>query len=189
MGDENKIWLESYPVKFEIKLLEEQSDFYLFKGHASVFNVEDRIKDVTEPGCFKRTIDLNGGQFPVCFMHDMKQLIGKSHVSEDGKGLLVDPGYLVKGVQRAEEMYLFMKAQVVDGFSYSYRAIQARRVKAQRRLKELAVGEITVAPKSMICHPGALIESVKTWEEIDELEIKNASTQMVQEIGRALGFK
>ena len=174
---------------FDIKTLDDKGDYYIFKGHASVFNVEDRVKDVTEPGCFKRTINLNGGQFPVCYKHDMDQLLGKGNVEEDKKGLLVDPGYLVKGVQRAEEMYLFMKAGVVDGFSYSYRAIKAKRQRAQRHLKELAVGELTVAPKSMICHPGALIESVKTWEEVEELEIKNASLQIVKEIGEALGFK
>lgn len=158
-------WERFRVVPFEVKMLEEKSDRYEFKGYASVFNKPDRAKDIMHPGAFKRTIDHNGGKFAVDWMHDIKTIIGGGQVHEDGKGLAVEPGYLVKGIQKAEEVYQLMKADVVDGMSFMYKALQKKMIRGYRNLYEVRVGSLTVGPSALICHPDALITDVKFWEE------------------------
>lgn len=164
-----KDWEKSEVVPFELKTVGETDQFYEFKGYASVFNVPDRINDRVQPGAFKRTIDHHKGEFPLAWMHNPEEIIGSVKVQEDEKGLFVDPGYLVKGIQRAEDVYRLMKAKVVNGMSFSYRAIQKTYSGKYRDLKELAVGEITLGPRSMICHPDALVTTVKTAQVEDIL--------------------
>lgn len=154
-------WEKFRVVPFEVKDLQEKSDRYEFKGFASVFHTEDRVKDVVEPGAFKRTMDHNDGKFPLCWMHNREEIIGGTKMFEVDKGWFADPGYLIKGIQKAEEAYLLMKSKVIDGMSFAYRAIQKSYKGNVRHLKELAVGEITVGPRTMIAHPDALITDVK----------------------------
>lgn len=163
--EENKSFQEFGIVPFETWDLKTFEDRYEFKGHASVFNTPDRIKDIVEPGAFKRTADHHKGKFPLAEMHDVKRLIGNAHVYEDKKGLVVDPGILIRGLQNAENAYLLLKNKVYDGMSFSFRPIQRHFKSGFRHLKEVAVGEITVAPRSLICHPDALITDVKMMGE------------------------
>ncbi len=172
MTEENKLWIPFHVVPFEVKQLEEKSDRYEFKGHASVFIIPDRIKDIMHPGAFKRTIDHNKGKFALDWMHIKEEIIGGTQVHEDTKGLAVEPGYLIKGIQRAEEAYKLMKAGVVDGMSFMYKAIQRKFDRGYRHLHEVRVGSLTVGPSSMICHPDALITNVKL-EDLPTIEIKN----------------
>jgi HK97 family phage prohead protease len=161
-------WEQSSHYGFEVKDLKEYSDRYEFEGHASVFNMPDKIDDIVEPGAFTRTIDHHKGKFPLVEMHDLKRIIGNAFVHEDKKGLAVAPGVLIKGLQQAENAYLLLKNKVYDGMSFSFRTLQKNYKGKYRHLKELAVGEITVAPKTMICHPDALITNVKMETLIDQ---------------------
>ncbi len=148
-------------IPFELKSLEEHKDEYKFEGYASIFDIPDKINDVMEKGAFKRTIDHHKGVFPLAWMHNREKIIGSATVHEDAKGLRVQPGILVKGVQQADDVYKLMKAKVVDGMSFSFRALQRQFKGKFRHLKEVAMGEVTVGPSSMICHPNALVTDVK----------------------------
>jgi len=154
-------WENFTQVPFEVKTLEEQSDRYEFKGYASIFNIPDKISDIVLPGAFKRTIDHHEGKFPLCWMHDRKMIIGEANVQEDSKGLLVNPGHLIKGVSNAEDAYKLMKAKIINGMSFAFRPIKKTYEGKFRKLVEVAVGEITLGPRNMICHPDALVTSVK----------------------------
>lgn len=178
MSEENKLWIPFHVVPFEVKQLEEKSDRYEFKGHASVFYKPDRIKDVMHPGAFKRTIDHNNGKFALDWMHETKEIIGGTQVHEDTKGLAVEPGYLVKGVQRAEETYLLMKAKVVDGMSFMYKAIQRKYERGHRHLHEVRIGSLTVGPSTMICHPDALITDVKFEDLLLDVKLVDLKNEM-----------
>jgi HK97 family phage prohead protease len=166
--------IKTVPFQLESKLIEE-SDRWLFKGYASVFDVPDRGNDIVRPGAFTRTIQHHKGRFPVVFMHEKTMIIGgTSGLEENNKGLYLNPGFLLKGIQAAEETKILMDAGVVDGMSFSYRAINPVHEGKYRILREVAVGEFTVAPSSMIMHPDALIGE-KLFEVLD------ASTRWIAE--------
>lgn len=162
-------WEKYSGADFELKELVESEEFYEFKGYASIFDVPDKVNDIVERGAFKRSIDHHDGWFPIAFMHNKLELIGRGKVEEDHKGLFVKEGKLVKGIPRADQVYKLMKAKVVDGMSFSYRAVQKVYRQKFRHLKELAVGELTLGPKSMICHPQALVTAIKHEEAVDRI--------------------
>jgi len=151
-------------VNFEVKSLAEDSDRYLFEGHASVFNTPDKVKDRVRPGAFKRTIDHHKGQFPLTYLHDLKNIIGGANMVEDSMGFKAEPGFILKGLPDAERIYRLMKAKVINGMSFMYRVIQYKMVDGFRDLLELHVGEVTVGPRTLICHPDALITNIKAFE-------------------------
>lgn len=164
MSEEFKGWEKAYDFDFEVKDIKTFEDRYEFEGHASVFDIPDKIDDVVDPGAFKRTIDHHKGKFPIVEMHDKTRMVGNGFVHEDKKGLAVSPGTLIRGLPAAENAYLLLKHKVYDGMSFSFRAIRRYFKGRHRHLKELAVGELTLAPKTMICHPNALITDVKFLE-------------------------
>lgn len=164
MSEEFKGWEKAYDFDFEVKDIKTFEDRYEFEGHASVFDIPDKIDDVVDPGAFKRTIDHHKGKFPIVEMHDKTRMVGNGFVHEDKKGLAVSPGVLIRGLPAAENAYLLLKHKVYDGMSFSFRAIRRYFKGRHRHLKELAVGELTLAPKTMICHPNALITDVKFLE-------------------------
>jgi HK97 family phage prohead protease len=153
-------------IPFEVKTFEEKSDRYEFEGHASIFHKPDRVKDIVHPGAFKRTIDHHQGKFPLDWMHDVKNIIGGGETHEDKKGFAVSPGFLIKGIPTADNVYKLMKAKVVDGMSFMYRAIQKEYKGGYRHLREVAVASLTLGPRSMICHPDALVTNVKFYDDI-----------------------
>lgn len=161
MEKENKAFQEFGVVPFETWDIKTFEDRYEFEGIASVFNTPDRVKDIVHSGAFERTIKHHKGKFPLAEMHDVKRLIGNAHVHEDKKGLVVSPGVLIRGLQNAENAYLLLKNKVYDGLSFAFRPIKREFRAGYRHLKEVAVGEITVAPRSLICHPDAIITDVK----------------------------
>lgn len=163
--EESKSFQEFGIVPFETWDIKTYSDRYEFEGNASVFHTPDRIKDIAHPGMFKRTIDHHKGKFPLAEMHDLKRLVGNAYVHEDKKGLVVSPGVLIRGLQQAEQAYLLLKNKVYDGMSFSFRPIQRHFKSGFRHLKEVAMGEISIAPSTLICHPDALITDVKMMGE------------------------
>ncbi len=170
MKENLKGWENAPDYEFKVLDLKVYEDRYEFEGHASVFHAPDKIDDIVDPGAFKRTIDHHDGKFPIVEMHDKSKMVGNGFVHEDKKGLAVSPGTLIRGLPQAESAYLLLKHKVYDGMSFSYRAIQKYFRGKFRHLKEVAVGELTLAPRSMICHPDALISNVKTLEAANILD-------------------
>lgn len=176
--NEIREWEKFHTVPFEVKEITEVEDRWNFKGYASIFNTVDNVDDIVIPGAFKRTIQHHKGKFPLVWMHDRQEILGAAIVHEDKKGLKVDPGYMLKAVQKSHEAYPLMKDKIVNGMSFAYRVIQRDFKDGIRLLKELAVGEITIGPATMIAHPKALITQVKFAERIDEMiaSMKTATT-------------
>jgi len=163
----DQIQIEYWPaVPFEVKSIEDAGDCYKFNGYASIFDTPDLVNDVVHRGAFKRTMQARGAKgFPIVFMHDRKAVLGKAVMREDERGWFVEDGKLTKGVQLVEDVYKHMKAGVIDGMSFAYRAVKKDYQGKIRNLRELAVSEVTLGPSSMIAHPSALITAVKTLDE------------------------
>ena len=170
---------ETRTVPFELKSWGEDEDFYTFDGYMSLFHVEDRVEDKTAPGAFKRTIDHHKGRFPLKYGHQpgFADLLGGAILSEDTSGGFVK-GSLPKAVagnpiESSLRAFAFLKMGVLDGMSYSYKAIKKSYEGNVRILKEVAVGEITLASKSEVAMPETTVNNVKGFHDPDFIERVN----------------
>jgi len=141
----------------------------LFSGYGSVFGNKDSYGDIVMPGAFAKSLSAHrkAKSRPAMFwMHDMKEPIGSwSKMEEDDKGLYVE-GSLNMDVQRAREVYSLLKRGDIAGLSIGYYEVKATddETQAARLLKQLELVEVSVV--SIGANPAALIDNVKSIEEI-----------------------
>ena len=83
-----KKWTDTLTRPFEVKsgsfAIEEKADgskVGRFEGYLSVFGNEDRYGDIVEPGAFTRTIEQNGGRFPLLWFHDPAEPVSYTHLT------------------------------------------------------------------------------------------------------------
>jgi HK97 family phage prohead protease len=132
---------------FVIKALDEETG--VFEGYASVWGVRDVFNEVTVPGAFTDSLvkQSRAGNWPLMlWQHNPDEPIGVwEDIAEDEKGLRVK-GRLLKGVQRAEEVYVLMKAGAVRGLSIGYVELEAEAAKdgEPRKLIKLDLMEVSV---------------------------------------------
>jgi len=167
-------------VKLEIKSIDEEKG--TFEGYASVFrSTADKVGDIVQPGAFKKTINDHNGEIPLFWMHDIMSPVGLAKVEEDGHGLKVH-GAFTRGVQKADEAYLFMKQGVIKSMSIGYDVVKKELKSGVRYLQELKVPDISLVVGSFAADDQALVLSVKAgaYSEGDALwdECLSAMTQI-----------
>ena len=151
---------ERKQVKFEVKSIDEEKG--TFEGYASVFrSTPDKVGDIVQPGAFKKTINDHNGEIPLFWMHDIMSPVGLAKVEEDGRGLKVY-GTFTRGVQKADEAYLFMKQGVVKSMSIGYDVVKKDLQKGVRYLQELKVPDISLVVGSFAADDQAIVTGVKT---------------------------
>ncbi len=145
--------------QFEFKIENEPDEKGVFTGLASVWDVVDSYGDIVEKGAFKKTLKENT-HFTMLWSHSIFEPLGIIHGKESDRGLEVE-GHLNQDVQRAREIRSLMVQKAVNGLSIGYRVVKELidRKEGIRRLKELAVGEIS--PCVFQACPGAVVEEVK----------------------------
>lgn len=143
---------------FEVKNLDEETG--IFEGYAATFSeMPDAYKDIIERGAFTKTLNERGNRIKILWHHDVREPIGKPlEIKEDNKGLWVK-GKLSLGVQRAREVLHLMKDGVITELSIGYDAIKAPVIDGVRRLKEIALWD--VSPVVFAANADALVMSVK----------------------------
>lgn len=150
---------ERKQVKFEVKSIDEEKG--TFEGYASVFrSTPDKVGDIVQPGAFKKTINDHNGEIPLFWMHDIMSPVGLAKVEEDGHGLKVH-GAFTRGVQKADESYLFMKQGVIKSMSIGYDVVKKELKSGVRYLQELKVPDISLVVGSFAADDQALVLSVK----------------------------
>ena len=111
--------LKHRQVPFTIKAVKDDGTF---EGYASVFGNTDSYRDVVMPGAFAKSLakwKAQDAMPPVLWQH--RDPIGfTTDMSEDGKGLYVAGGLLIKDVQQSREAFALAKAKVVRGLSIGY---------------------------------------------------------------------
>lgn len=159
--------MEKKNFKFEIK--DVNQDEGTFEGIASAFRkTPDKVKDIITPGAFKKTVTENP-MVPGLYMHDINQPVSTMSLTETPQGLWVK-GQIVKGIQKAEETLLLMKAGVIKTMSIGYDAIQKEFKDGIRYLKEVKVYEVSVVVGDLAADDQAIITAVKTDENANETE-------------------
>lgn len=148
--------------KFELKSVDEEKG--IFEGIASAYRKSpDKTNDIAKPGCFKKSINEHP-EVPSFFMHDIMLPIGTVALTDGANGLNVK-GQLTRGVQKAEEALLLMKAGVIKTLSIGYDAIQKEFKDGIRYLTEVRVHEVSVVVGDFAADDMAVITAVKATEK------------------------
>jgi uncharacterized protein len=145
-------------LKLQIKSVNEDGEF---EGYAST-REKDQGGDIILEGAFKRTIDQNGGVFPILWFHDPTQPIGLGSVKEDGHGLYTK-GKLNLDKQLGRDVHSDMKFGVVDRMSIGYITVESEwdDKKQARIISELKLLEYSLITKNFAMNEHALVTAVK----------------------------
>lgn len=162
-------------------------------GCLSSYGFVDNGGDLIERSAYKKTIIENKGQIPILWGHDPDQPIGMGDLTDTDAGLMVKIRLLVgKGIQKAEETYQLVKADIVKGLSIGFKAIQSERKDGIRRISEIKLYEGSVVLWPM--DPNAQIMAVKSMqdgtgdfvEELDELQTASAGCDALRVLDNGL---
>lgn len=162
---------------FEIKA-EDISDKGVISGYGSTFGGKpDSYGDIINEGAFSETLKnggRNGSGIAMLWQHDARQPIGTwSEIVENSKGLKVT-GQLALGVQQADEAFILLKMNALNGLSIGwdflrdangdpYENSYERVEKAKRYLRYLKRLELwEISPVTFPANTRATITSVKS---------------------------
>jgi HK97 family phage prohead protease len=159
----------SYATKdfaLEIKAVSDEEG--TFEGYGSIFGNLDSYGEKVMPGAFSESLARHkreGTKPLMLWQHDPYAPIGVwEDLVEDGKGLR-GTGRLLKGVAKADEARILMKAGALQGLSIGYREVEVEPEGNNRLLKKLDLLEISVV--SFPANRRARVESIKS-ERMEE---------------------
>jgi len=139
-----------------------------FDGYGSIFGNIDSYGEIVEPGAFAKSLSRHAKEKStplLLWQHNTDEPIGIwENLTEDDKGLR-GTGRLLRGIRRAEEAHILLKAGALRGLSIGYREVKVRPDGVVRRLEELDLREISVV--SFPANRQATVTAVKS-ERMDE---------------------
>ncbi|RVD13557.1 MAG: HK97 family phage prohead protease [Mesorhizobium sp.] len=154
---------------FEVK---EESEDGTFEGYGSIFGNLDSYGETVMPGAFAKSLARHAKEKTsplMLWQHDSYSPIGVwESLAEDKKGLFCK-GRLLKGVQKADEAHIILKAGAIRGLSIGYREIKVEPDGNNRNLLELDLYEIS--PVSFAANRRAGVTAVKS-ERMEEFARK-----------------
>ena len=123
-------------------------------GYFSTYDrIPDSYGDVVAPGAFTDTIkarEESGHPFPLCWNHDLDQIIGKvDKIEDDEKGPLMTASFF--NTPLAQEKREIVKSGVVFQFSFAYDVKDASQVTLEdgtkaNELRKLDLYEVSIVP-------------------------------------------
>ncbi len=123
-------------------------------GYFSTYDrIPDSYGDIIAPGAFTETIkerEESGHPFPLCWNHDLNQIIGKVDSIEDTeKGPLMTASFF--DTPLAQEKREIVKSGVVYQFSFAYDVLEAGPVELEdnvkvNELRKLDLYEVSIVP-------------------------------------------
>jgi len=157
--------MEIKTFKFEIKENSLTEDGQ-FEGYASVFGVLDSQGDVVEKGAFRKTLE-EKQEFPLCWYHDPRDVLGLVKAEEDRRGLKII-GKLNLEVQKAREKLALLRQKAIRGLSIGYDTIKQAWDDDVRKLKEIKLWEVSLV--TFQANPASVVTGVKKKYSPEELE-------------------
>ena len=185
-------------------LIKSEDDAGTISGYFSTYDrIPDSYGDVVAPGAFTDTIkarEESGHKFPLCWNHDLNQIIGQVDSIEDTeKGPLMTASFF--NTPLAQEKREIVKSGVVYQFSFAYDVREAAQVTLEdgtkaNELQKLDLFEVSIVP--VPANPRAEVTDIKAGrrnsaKDADELnrifsladEIKAAVKGLLGEIDTA----
>ena len=151
--------------EFKIKSAE---DTGTISGYFSTYDrIPDAYGDIIAPGAFTDTVkarEESGHPFPLCWNHDLNQIIGKVDSIEDNeKGPLIGASFF--DTPLAQEKREIVKSGVVYQFSFAYDVQEAEEVELEdgtkaNELRKLDLFEVSIVP--IPANPRAEVTDVKS---------------------------
>lgn len=161
-------------IPFEVKIDEQKRTF---KGYASTFGNMDLVKDIMQPGAFKKTIAerLPKNQIKVLYQH-YEPLGRPIHIEEDSKGLYVE-AYISKTTLGNDVLEL-MHDRVIDRMSIGYDVIKDDydTESGARLLKEVKLYEFS--PVTFPANEEAIIGQVKSIQDLETVLSKTVAGEL-----------
>ena len=167
---------------FETKAAEDNGTI---SGYFSTYDrIPDSYGDIVAPGAFEKTIakrEESGHPFPLCWNHDLDQIIGKVDSIEDtDKGPLMTASFF--NTPLAQEKREIVKSGVVYQFSFAYDVKDSAVVTLDdgtkaNELRELDLFEVSIVP--IPANPLAEVTDIKAGRrnsKSDEQAIRQAIT-------------
>lgn len=161
--------MEKLYKSFELKEPDENG---VVEGYASTWTEEpDSYGDIVIQGAFEETLKKraeSGHPFPLCFGHDLNQIIGKvDEIEEDDTGLKVRASFFSSAL--AQEKRELVKEGVVWQFSFAY-DILASEVPSEaekaagilQKLTKLDLYEVSLVP--IPANQSAIVTDIKAGE-------------------------
>jgi hypothetical protein len=152
-------------------------------GYFSTYDrIPDAYGDVIAPGAFTETIkkrEESGHPFPLCWNHDLNQIIGKvDSIEDDEKGPLMTASFF--NTPLAQEKRELVKSGVVYQFSFAYDVLEAGPTELKDgikayELKKLDLFEVSIVP--IPANQNAVMTDIKSGRrnsKADEDKIKQA---------------
>ena len=146
-------------------------------GYFSTYDpIPDSYGDIVAPGAFTETIkarEETGHPFPLCWNHDLDQIIGKVDSIEDTeKGPLMTASFF--DTPLAQEKRAIVQSGVVYQFSFAYDIEEAGPVKLEdgikvNELRKLNLYEVSIVP--IPANQNAVVTDVKTAEGEETVEV------------------
>ena len=168
--------------EFQVKS-EGMQDTGTISGYFSTYDrIPDSYGDVIAPGAFTETIkarEEGGHPFPLCWNHDLDQIIGKVDSIEDTeKGPLMTASFF--DTPLAQEKRAIVQSGCVFQFSFAYDVLEAEEITLEdgtkaNELRKLNLYEVSIVP--IPANQNAVVTDVKSGRrnsKSDEDAIKQA---------------
>jgi len=167
-----------------LKLLDAQIKFAddkpTFTGYASVFGGNDDYNDTIHPGAFTKAL-ATSAEVKMYFNHGWlrRELpIGKMHLKQDSRGLLVESAEFTEGLKAAEDVARAVRHGTVDGLSIGF-GVEPSGVKRKanggkdifeiKYLKEVSVVDFPADESARIADVKSALDECATLKEIETL--------------------
>lgn len=120
-----------------------EGDDYQFSGYAVTWGSIDSYGSTFKRGAFKKTLKERGHKIKILWNHITSEPIGKPlEIKEDATGLFIR-GQLTKGHSKADDVYLNLKAKVVDTLSFGFNILQDKINGGVKEVSEVKLYEVS----------------------------------------------
>lgn len=176
---------------FELKTV---GDNGKVEGYASTWTTRpDSYGDIVIKGAFEETLKkraATGHPFPLCYGHDLNQIIGKvDKIEEDDTGLKIEALFLSSAL--AQEKRELVKEGIVWQFSFAYEILgremptdEERAAGIMQKLTKLELYEISLVP--VPANQTAIVTDIKGASDIEAKAGKRNSAKDADAIRQAI---
>lgn len=180
--------METRAFNFEDFEVREEDGEGVFEGRAVIFEKKNSHGEIFERGAFKEAIKTRGVKgIKMLFSHDRASPIGKwEEIREDRTGLFVR-GRLLMKLQKAQEAFLLMKEDILDGLSIGFRPVEEsfNNDKGAFIVRKADLREIS--PVLIPSDSGALISKVRDASP-DEIRTERELEKALRDAGFSRAF-
>lgn len=183
--------MEKLYKSFELKAADDNGKV---EGYASTWTkIPDSYGDIVIKGAFTETLQKRaetGHPFPLCYGHDLNQIIGKvDSIEEDDTGLKIEASFLSSAL--AQEKRELVKEGIVWQFSFAYDVLESenpteeeRKSGIMQKLTKLDLYEISLVP--VPANQTAIVTEIKGAEDMEVKSGKRNSAKDADAIRQAI---